>query len=322
MGTTNDAEHRPLWYQIEAEILGLGDTDLAANKEQAVHQIAAALDEKGLNVSRTGGKLLHLRKALDARINNGRALLSDLNRGISALTLDDVDIPHVAAAKLARELGASWPTLKGSEQIADLRILVEATRLDLLVDQAKALDDDQGIRLLRSKELTDETICERMGISQEKLDEVDAAIAAEKAEILRVQGLLEAVADNSAEEQIRHLINNEVADASIVAIGGFEQGALDAEKLALKEEIKEKQRLAEEAAARKKAEAEGPSLDNIPPDEMLEYIESIREILEFSEVEKEIRTMCEQSSIPNCLVDIAVSEPDKLDELEEKAENA
>ena len=77
---------------------------------------------------------------------------------------------------------------------------------------------------------------------------------------------------------------------------------------------------AEEEAARKKAEAEGPSLDDIPADEMLDYIESIREIMEFSEVEKEIRVMCEQSSIPKALVDIAVSDPDKLDELEKKAE--
>jgi hypothetical protein len=53
---------------------------------------------------------------------------------------------------------------------------------------------------------------------------------------------------------------------------------------------------------------------------MLEYIESIREILEFSDQEDEIRTMCGQSDIPQSLVDLVVSEPDKLDELEAKAE--
>ena len=42
--------------------------------------------------------------------------------------------------------------------------------------------------------------------------------------------------------------------------------------------------------------------------------------MEFSDQEKEIRVMCEQSSIPVALVDIAVSEPEKLDELEKKAE--
>ncbi|MFC1896585.1 hypothetical protein ACFL0Q_08015 [Thermodesulfobacteriota bacterium] len=84
-------------------------------------------------------------------------------------------------------------------------------------------------------------------------------------------------------------------------------------------ELKEKQKLEEEAAARKKAEAAGPPLEEIPLDERLAHIEAIREILEFSDKEKEIRTMCEQSSIPKCLVDIAISEPDRLDELEKEA---
>ena len=75
-----------------------------------------------------------------------------------------------------------------------------------------------------------------------------------------------------------------------------------------------------EAAAAKKAAAAGPALEDIPADEMLDHIEAIREIMEFSDQEKEIRVMCEQSSIPSALVDIAVSEPDKLDELEKKAE--
>ena len=75
----------------------------------------------------------------------------------------------------------------------------------------------------------------------------------------------------------------------------------------------------EELAAKKAAEAAGPSLENIDSDEMLEYIEGIREVQEFSDVEKDIRTMCEQSSIPKALVDIAISDPDKLDELEKEA---
>jgi len=88
----------------------------------------------------------------------------------------------------------------------------------------------------------------------------------------------------------------------------------------MEDELKEKQRLAEEEAARKKAAAEGPALEDIPPVEMLAYIESIREILEFSDVEKKIRVMCEQSSIPKSLVDIVVTDPAKLDELEKKAQ--
>ena len=73
-------------------------------------------------------------------------------------------------------------------------------------------------------------------------------------------------------------------------------------------------------AAVKKAAAAGPSLEEMSPQEMLEHIEAIREIMEFSDQEKEIRVMCEQSSIPKCLVDIAVSEPDRLDVLEKEAE--
>jgi hypothetical protein len=88
----------------------------------------------------------------------------------------------------------------------------------------------------------------------------------------------------------------------------------------MEEELAEKQRLAEEAAARKEAEAAGPALEDIPPEEMLDHIEAIREILEFSDVEKEIRVMCEQSDIPKELVEIAVSDPDRLDELEAEAE--
>jgi hypothetical protein len=55
---------------------------------------------------------------------------------------------------------------------------------------------------------------------------------------------------------------------------------------------------------------------------MLEHIEAIREIMEFSDVADEIRQMCEQSNIPKSLVDVAVSEPDKLDELEQTAEGS
>jgi hypothetical protein len=88
----------------------------------------------------------------------------------------------------------------------------------------------------------------------------------------------------------------------------------------MEEELKEKERLEAEAAAKKKAEAEGPALEDIAPEDMIDHIDAIREIMEFSDQEKEIRVMCEQSSIPKALVDIAVSEPDKLDELEKQAE--
>ena len=84
-------------------------------------------------------------------------------------------------------------------------------------------------------------------------------------------------------------------------------------------ELEEKKRKEEELAAKRKAEKEGPALEDISSDDMLKHIEGIREILEFSDVEKDIRIMCEQSAIPKALVDIAISDPDKLDEMEKQA---
>jgi hypothetical protein len=163
-------------------------------------------------------------------------------------------------------------------------------------------------------------ITKALEITDEKLKQVNEQIKAERAERARVAALLEKVTDKTDEEKVRHLFDNDVSEELIMEMAEVDQGVLDAVKKAMEEELKEKQRLAEEEAARKKAEAEGPALDAIPPEDMLDYIESIREIMEFSDQEKEIRVMCEQSDIPKALVDIAVSEPDKLDELEKKAE--
>jgi hypothetical protein len=142
---------------------------------------------------------------------------------------------------------------------------------------------------------------------------------AELAEKKRVQKLFDAVKGASEEDKIKHLLKNNAADELITEIGGIEQPAIDAVKKAMEEELAEKKRKEEELAATKAAEAAGPALEDINSDDMLEYIEGIREILEFSDVEKDIRIMCEQSSIPKALVDIAISDPDKLDELEKKA---
>jgi hypothetical protein len=135
-----------------------------------------------------------------------------------------------------------------------------------------------------------------------------------------VISLLGEVAEKSDEEKVKHLLGNEVADDLILELAGVAQSAVDSAKKAMEAELAEKKRLAEEEAAKKKAEAEGPPIEDIPADELLEYIESIRQILEFSEVEQEIRAMCEQSSIPKALVDIAVSDAGRLDELESQAE--
>lgn len=321
MESTNGPGQKPLWLEIEAGIKGLNDGDLEAGSwEASVQKIAAGLDENGFNASRTAGHLLDLRWAMEARRDVGRPLLDDLNGALGALTLDDVTNPHVTTKGIVRKLGESWELCKEVKVIKDLGTMVADTRLSLLVEKAKGMEGDGGIRFLRDEKLADADILEGMGLTQEKLDEVDTAIAAEKAEIERVEGLLEGVADKPEQERIKHLLNSDVAEELILRIAGVSEGAIDETKAAMEAELLKKQRLAEEAAARKKAEAEGPSLDNIPADEMLAHIEALREILDFSDEEKEIRVMCEQSGVPKVLADLVVSDPDELDELEEKAE--
>jgi phage-related minor tail protein len=164
-----------------------------------------------------------------------------------------------------------------------------------------------------------QVITKSLEITEEKLEQVNEQIKKERAERARVASLLEKVADKTNEEKVRHLFDKDVSEELIMEMAKVDQGVLDAVKKAMEEELKEKQRLAEEEAARKKAEAEGPALEDMTPEDMLAHIESIREIMEFSDEEKEIRMMCEQSAIPKALIDIAVSEPDKLDEFEKKA---
>ncbi len=320
--TTSDAkEKKPLWLLIEERILQLDSQDLSGeNLEASIQRIAGELDDAGYNVSRHGGNMIRLRFAVDKAHNAGRPLLKDFNAAISALTLEDVADPYTTTSSLLDELGQTWPELRSSERRPDVIKIVENTKLDLLIAKAKGLPDDKGIRLLIEEGVDFKVITSALEITEEKLKQVNEQIKKERAERARVASLLEAVADKPNEEKVRHLFDKEVSEELIIEMAKVDQGVVDAVKQAMEEELKEKQRLAEEEAARKKAEAEGPALEDIPSDKMLEYIESIREIMEFSDQEKEIRMMCEQSSIPKSLVDIAVSEPDKLDELEKKAE--
>jgi len=320
--TTSDAtEKKPLWLQIEENILGLGSQDLSgAQFEEAVQRIAGELDDAGFNVSHHGGNLLQLRWALDETRKVGRPLMKDINTAIAAFTLEDVADLYLAANTLIDDIGKTWPELKRSERRSDVIQMVEKTKLDLFIAKAKDMPGDEGIRLLIEDKVAPEVIVSAMEITEEKLQQVNTLMEEERAERSRVETLLEKVAGKPDEEKVKHLIENNVAEDLIIEMAGVDQGVIDAVKQAMEEELKEKQRLAEEEAARKKEAAAGPSLDNIPPDEMLDYIESIREIMEFSDQEKEIRVMCEQSSIPKSLVDIAVSEPEKLDELEKTAE--
>ena len=121
------------------------------------------------------------------------------------------------------------------------------------------------------------------------------------------------------EDRIKHLIDKDASDALIMEIAGVDQAALDSAKKAMEEELKEKQRLAEEEARKKAEAAAGPSLEDISMEDRLTHIEAIRDIMDLCDQEAEIRQMCEQSNVPKCLIDIAVSDPDKLDELEKEA---
>ncbi len=319
--TTSDAtKKKPLWLIIEENILELDSQDLAAeNLEASIQRIAGEIDNAGYNVSRHGGNMLELRWAMNEAHRVGRPLLKDFNTAIAALTLEDVADPYLATNKLIDDIAKTWPKLKLSERRADVIGIVEKTELDLLIARAKDLPDDEGIRFLIEKQVQPEVITSALDITAEKLAQVNTAMEAEHAEGARVAKLLGAVEGKSNEEKVKHLLTNNVSEELIIEMAEVDRDAIDGVKAAMEEELKEKQRLAEEAAAKKKEAAAGPSLEDIPADEMLTHIEAIREIMEFSDQEKEIRVMCEQSSIPKALVDIAVSEPDKLDELEKKA---
>ena len=321
MTTSAATEKKPLWFAIEEKILQLDFQTLSEEThEAAIQRIARELDDATYHVSRHGGHMIQLRSAMDKAYRVGRPLLKDFNDALSALTLETVADPYGATNNLLDKLGETWPELRNSECRPTVIEIVEKKKLDLLIEKAKGLPEEEGIRLLLEEEVDAQVVIEALGITEEKLEQVKEQIKKERAERERVSNLLNAVADKSDEEKVRHLIENDVTEALIVEIAKVDPGVIDTVKKAMEEELKEKQRLAEEEAARKKAEAEGPALEDIPPDQMAYYIESIREILEFSDQEKEIRVMCEQSAIPKALVDIAVSEPDKLDELEKKAQ--
>ncbi len=320
--TANDVKgKKPLWLLIEESFLDLSSQDLSdENQEQSIQRIALELDNAGYNVSKTGGHLLLLRQAMKAMCDVGRPLMKDLNDAVSTLTLDDVANTRGATGKVVRSLGEAWPILLQYERKMDVLQIVEKKKLELLFTKAKGMSGDEGIRLLVEEEVAPDEITGALGITEEKLAQVNADIEKERAEIERVKTLLNEVESEPDEEKVKHLFANNVSDKLIVEVGGIDQAVIDSVRQAMEEELKEKQRAEEEAAARKKSEAEGPPLEEIDPDDMLDYIEGIREIMEFSDVEKDIRAMAEQSAIPKSLVDVAISDPEKLDKLEEEAE--
>jgi hypothetical protein len=321
MATSDAAEKKPLWLAIEEQILGLDSQALTGGDlEASIQQIAGELDNAGYKVSKYGGKMLDLRFAVAAARKAGKPLMQDLNTAVAALTLEEAADAYKATNKIIGDLGQTWPELASSKCRPDVIGIVEQARLDLLIAKAKELAGKEGIRYLIKENVASEAITSALEITEDTLAEVNAEIKAERAERARVTGLIEKVEGKTDGEKIKLLFDNNVTEELMIEIAGVDQAGIDAAKKAMEEELKEKERLAAEAAAKKKAEAEGPSLEDIPADQMIDYIDAIREIMEFSDQEKEIRVMCEQSSIPKSLVDMAVSEPDKLDELEKKAE--
>ena len=319
--TTAATQDRPLWLSIEAKIGELESSDFeGAAKETTVHKLAETLDGDGYNVTLHAANMLMLRRALDERDRVGRPLITDYTAAIEALTLEDVANPIQATIAFAHRVGADWPQFMDLDRRGDLRTIVDGIRLDLLVAKAKEAGGDQGVRYLIENTIAESTIIERLEIDEAKLEAVKEIIAAEIAEVARVEGLLEDVDGQADETRAKHLITKDVAEASIIEIAGIGQDVIDQAKKSMEEEIREKARLAAEAEAAKKAAAEGPKLEDIPAEEMLEHIEAIREIMEFSDDPDEIRTMCEQSSLPKDLVEVAITDTAKLDELEAAAE--
>jgi hypothetical protein len=311
----------PLWLAIEKGIRDLGpQAPSGGDLETLIQNVAASLDGQGLSVSTNAGSMLAVRRAMAARAEVGRPLMGDLEKAFAELTLEDVANPYSATVKLIEDLGADWPALRDSHRRPHVQAIIEDVKLDLLVAKAQELGGDRGVRFLIGEELSPDVIVARLGIGREDYDRVLAEVEAERAERARVSELLGGVSDKNDAEKIRHLLNSDVAEDLIVELAEVDQEAIEEVKKAMEEEIAEKKRLAEEAAARKAAEAAGPALEDISPDDMLDHIEAIREIMDFSDVESEIRTMCEQSSVPKALVDIAISDPDRLDELEQEAE--
>ena len=315
------AGKEPLWLLIEKEIQKYTDGDFSeVNNLETSQRIAEELDKTGYNVSKDGGNWLQLKVAVKERKRVGRPFMQDFNQAVSALSLGDMKDSRATAVKIIADLGKDWPSFLATEHRADVDEIVGNKKIELMIARAKELSGEPGIRYLISEAFESQAIMGALGVSEEEYKSVKSGVDAELAEKSRVQKLFTSLEDASEEDRIKRLLQENASDELITEISGIEQSAIDAVKKAMEEEMAQKKRKEEELAAKKAAEAAGPALENIDSEDMLEYIEGIREILGFSDVEKDIRTMCEQSSIPKALVDIAISDPDKLDELEKEAE--
>ena len=236
MTTTDQMQKKPLWLEIEENLLELNPGELSGQaKETAIQKIIGDLDNAGFNVSKSGGKIMQLRWAMDDMLEVGRPLMKDFNDAISALSLEDVLDPYSATTKLIDNIGATWKEFWKVERRPDIIRIVEETRLDLLVKKAKELSENESIRYLILEQVEREVIVNKLGITEEKLAGVEAQIAKEKAEKKRVAKLLEKVAGKSEEEKVKHLITNNVAEELIIEMAEVDQGAINNAKKAMEE---------------------------------------------------------------------------------------
>ena len=228
MTTSEATEKKSLWLSIEERILALDSPGLSKeNLEASIQQAAGELDDAGYNVSRHGGNLLQLRKAINEASKVGRPLLKDFNAAVGAFKLEDVSDPYAATSKLLDDLGSTWPEIKRAEHRAEVIQFVEKTKLDLLTAKAKDMPGDEGIRLMIEEDVDPDDIISSMEITGEKLKQVNADIAKERAERQRVIKLLEAVEGKSDEEKAKHRIEKEVSEELILEIAGVDQAAID-----------------------------------------------------------------------------------------------
>jgi len=169
--------------------------------------------------------------------------MKDFNDAIAALTLEDVINHYEATNNLLAKLRETWDVLKKPNYRLDITLILEGVKLDLLVKKAKEMPENESIRFLIGEKIERDVIVDKLGITEERLAEVEAEIAKELAERKRVDGLLEKVEGKPDLERVKSLITNNVTEELILEMAGVDQAAIDDTKKAMEEEIKEKENL-------------------------------------------------------------------------------
>jgi hypothetical protein len=162
---------RPLWLEIEDKILEHTEQGLnEAEQESVIQKIAAELELKG------GDNWLHLRWAVEERLEKRSILMKEFNESLSALKLEDVTDTYSAMMKLTYKLGEKWPRLKESKYRPDVQALIEEIKLDLQIAKSKELGGQKGVRFMIEQAVDKEIVLESLGISEDEYKEANAII--------------------------------------------------------------------------------------------------------------------------------------------------